>query len=134
MTLLATPDKEAARRTHAWLLLIGGLVFLIVASVFAVLSAKDERRVETTYQGGESSLATPGLGAEAGVSLLGAEDPVEAGAVLVCDQFRNGATVVQVASWFETQVETVGPEEEALFQAIVLHALTESCPEVVPGD
>jgi hypothetical protein len=135
MTLLTTPEKEAARRTHAWLLLLGGLVFLIIVVVVALLSAKDETGgVATTLQGGESSVATSGSGVGVGESFLAAEDPVEAGAVLACTQFRDGATVVEVAGWFEAEVRTVGPEQENLFRAIVLHALTDSCPEVIPGD
>jgi hypothetical protein len=135
MTLLTTPEKEAARRTHAWLLLLGGLVLLFVVAALALLSAKDETGgVATTLQGGESSVAIPGSGVGVGESILAAEDPVEAGAVLACTQFRDGATVVEFADWFKAEIGTVGPEQEELFRAIVLHALTESCPEVIPGD
>jgi hypothetical protein len=137
MTLLTTSEKEAARRTNPWLwlLLLGGLALLLIVAALALLSAKNETgRVATTLQGGESSVVTPGSGVGVGESFLGAEDPVEAGAVLACTQFRDGATVIEVAGWFEAEVGTVGPEEEELFRAIVLHALTESCPEVIPGE
>lgn len=135
MTLLTTPEKGAVRRTHVWLLLLGGLVLLMIVAALALLSAEDETGgVATTLQGGESSVATPGSGVGAGERFLVAEDRVEAGAVLACTQFRDGATVVEVADWFEAEVGTVGPEQEELFQAIVLHALTESCPAVIPRD
>lgn len=134
MTLLTRTEKEADRRTHVWLLLLGGLVLLMVVAALALLSAEDERGVATNPQGGQSSVATPGSGVGAAESFLGAEDPVEAGAMLACTQFRDGATVVQFADWFEAEVGTVGPEEEELFRAIILRALNESCPEVIPGD
>jgi len=134
MTLLTTPEKEAARRSYSWLLLLGVLVLLLVVVALALLSAKDERGVATNPQGGLSLVATPGSGLGARANFLGAEDPVEAGALVACTEFRDGATVVQFAAWFEAEFETVGPEEEELFQAIVLHALTQSCPEVIPGD
>jgi hypothetical protein len=133
MTLLTTPEKEAARRSHAWLLLLGGLVLLMIVAALALLAAEDDPPgVGTAVQNGEvSPLAIPSPSV---VDLLGDEDPVETGALLACAQFANGTTVVQFADWFEAEVGTVGPEEEELFQAIVLHALTESCPEVIPGD
>jgi hypothetical protein len=134
MALLTTAEKEAARRSHAWLLLLGGLVLVLVVIALALLAAKDGRGVATTLQAGESSFAALGSGVGTGESFLAAEDPVEAGAVLACAQFRGGVTVVQLAEWFEAEVGTVGPGEEELFQAIVLRALTESCPEVIPGD
>jgi hypothetical protein len=134
MTLLTTPEKETASRTHAWLLLLGGLVLLLAVIALALLAAKDGRAEDSTLQGEESSVTTSSSSVGVGEGFLRAEDPVEAGAVFACTQFRDGATVVQVADWFEAEVGTVGPEEEELFRAIVLRALTESCPEVVPGD
>jgi hypothetical protein len=134
MTVLTTPEKEAARRSNAWLLLLGGLVLSLVVIALALLATKDGTGAATTLQAGASSFTALGSGVGAGESFLAAEDPVEAGAVLACAQFRDGVTVVQLAEWFEAEVGTVGPEDEELFQAIVLRALTVSCPEVIPGD
>jgi hypothetical protein len=138
MTLLTTPEKEAARRTHAWLLLLGGLVLLMIVAALALLSAEDETpEVDTALSNGTARQSGDGssIAAEGVVEdLLGSEDPVDSGAALACAQFANGTTVVQFAEWFEAEVGTVGPEEEELFRAIVLRALTDSCPEVIPGD
>jgi hypothetical protein len=134
MAILTTPEKEAARHSNAWLLLLGGLVLLLVVIALTLLAAKDGTGVATTLQAGESSFTALGTGVGAGESFLAADDPVEAGAVLACAQFRDGVTVLEFADWFEANVGTVGPEEEELFRAIVLRALTESCPEVIPGD
>jgi hypothetical protein len=138
MTLLTTTEKGAVRRTHVWLLLLGGLVLLMIVAALALLSAEDETlEVDTALSNGTALQSGDGSSVAAvGVveDLLRSEDPVDAGALLACAQFRNGATVVQFAEWFEAEIGTVGPEEEELFRAIVLRALTDSCPEVIPGD
>jgi hypothetical protein len=45
--------------------------------------------------------------------------------------FGEGATVKDFAAWFEAEIGDVGQAEEELFQAIIVEALTEACPEVV---
>lgn len=63
---------------------------------------------------------------------LGA-DPVGDGADLACSRFREGDTVLEFATWFEVEVKLGTAEQQELFQSIIARALTETCPEVVPG-
>jgi hypothetical protein len=78
-----------------------------------------------------SSSGRAGDGAAAGM-IEHADDPVATGVDRACSMFRDGATVEQFTAWFEADVGTVGPAEQVLVQAIVVQALTETCPEVIP--
>lgn len=146
MSLLTAPEQESVKRTRAWLLLLGGLTLLIVvtAVLLALRSTEIRAQVGNSTPSGESALenteALPAAGVAGGEapepgtgdSPSTVDNPVEALALEACSQFGAGATVVEFAAWFEAEVGPVGVEEEALFQATVLRALSQTCPEVIP--
>lgn len=144
MTLLTAPEQGAAKRTRAWLLLLGGLTLLVaVAAVWLAwrlpeisadnLSSVGEAAVEKTAELPVAS--TEGVeapGRVTGVSQSTVDHPVDALVLEACSQFAAGATVAEFAAWFEAEVGAAGAEGEALFQDILLRALGQTCPEVIP--
>jgi hypothetical protein len=146
MTLLSSPEKEAARRNRAWLLLLGGLVILIVVTaVMLALQAVEKESsglVGRVDGSGSNQVAKeagdePTFGTTEGVEQTGESgDPVavvspgEVDATVACQHFRNGETVAQFAAWYGT---VAGSGHEEQFQQLLLDALTQVCPEVIPG-
>jgi hypothetical protein len=146
MTLLSSPEKEAARRNRAWLLLLGGLVVLVVATaVMLGLRAveRDDPSLIGQVDGGastqvvEQAADTPAGGLSGGAAQARQDedpaevvDPGEVDATVACQHFRNGETVAEFAAWYGT---AVGSGHEEQFQQLIIGALTQVCPEVIPG-
>lgn len=129
-----------ARSIRSWLLLIAGLAITVVVAVLALAMLGEPDPGAPAGPGvgpGASDASAPSIpnvpaGVEAGDVDLG-DDPVGNGAELACSRFREGDTVIEFAAWFEVEVDLAVEAERELFQAIIARALTESCPEVVPG-
>ena len=129
------------------LLLLGGLALaVLVAALFvAVLAIGDTPQADPATGPSSGSETDPGHDIEDaaqssdGFALVGSvsgqigssDDPLTAGVGVACAMFGDGATVKAFAAWFEADIGAVGQAEEELFQAIIVEALTETCPEVV---
>jgi hypothetical protein len=143
-------EKGESRELSPRGLLLGGLsaAVLLAAMVVAVLAGAEPPSTAAPNGDVTKHLAPPGPDSPVGdddqsdqraVSpaagfIMSAADPQSAGVEAACAMFRNGSTVAEFASWFEADIGVVRPEEEALIRAIVLEALTETCPEVIPED
>lgn len=79
-----------------------------------------------------TSVGSTGSRVDAAV-VLDTIDPVASAALAACSQFRAGATVDRVATWFVDGWAGSSREAEALFREIVERAITMDCPEVVPS-
>jgi len=129
------------------LLLLGGLALaVLVAALFvAVLAIGETPQANPATGPATGSETDPGHDTEDavqssdGFALVGSvagqigssDDPLTAGVGVACEMFGDGATVKDFAAWFEADIGAVGQAEEELFQAIIVEALTETCPEVV---
>ena len=138
--------KGGARGTRPWPLLIAGLAVAVAVALFALATlggADEDPPVGVSASSGSpdsSESSGSGISGSSGVTAgvatgefaLG-DDPVGDGADLACSRFREGDTVLEFATWFEAEVKLGAAEQQELFQSIIARALTETCPEVVPG-
>jgi hypothetical protein len=127
-------------------LLLGGLALaILVAAVLVATMAGGRAPAETGGEvtgdlSGSNDPADDSNASPSGRTVDGAatgmiehaDDPVATGVDRACSMFRDGATVEQFTAWFEADVGTVGPTEQELIQVIMVQALTETCPEVIP--
>jgi hypothetical protein len=129
------------------LLLLGGLALaVLVAALFVAVLATGETPQaipatgpasgsETDPDHDTEDAAKPSDGLALAGTVAGqigsSDDPLTAGVGVACEMFGEGATVKDFAAWFEAEIGDVGQAEEELFQAIIVEALTEACPEVV---